>query len=84
MKTKNVYIELICSDCLQELVNAEPREDEKFSRNMRTTLSKWAKNNYVPAGLTENMEGGFSWGPCILCGDLPGTRYEYNFLSEVK
>ena len=79
MKTY-IEIEKICGDCLQEIVNAEPRESQGHSDRMNKTLALWAKDNVVPGGLTENCEKEFSWKHCPLCGELPGDRYEYNFI----
>jgi hypothetical protein len=82
MSESNLYIQNICSECLQKLVNDEgdhmPEELERFEK----TLKKWAKELYYPAGLTDNTEPSFSWSKCDLCNTLAGDRYEYYFIGK--
>jgi hypothetical protein len=81
----NIYIQNICGDCLQAIVNGE---DDPYgqhdSETMEKTLRSWAKRKYFPAGLTDNTEPSFSWQKCDLCNDLAGNRYEYYFRDERK
>jgi DNA-directed RNA polymerase subunit RPC12/RpoP len=81
MSNLEISKEYICSDCLQELVNGEPREDITYSIRMSKTLIKWGAQDYIPAGLSEGEDRSpaFSWKRCPLCGDLAGERYEYLF-----
>jgi hypothetical protein len=76
----DLFIEKICGDCLQSIVNGDNDRDEKELAEMHKTLTNWRKQQlYAPAGLTQNTEPFFDWHRCILCGQLPGNRYEYYF-----
>ena len=83
---KNVYIQNICLNCLQLLVNGESDHTEEELNMFNTTLDKWQKDKYIPAGMnmaeSENYEPFFSWSKCDLCDGLAGDRYEYNFFDE--
>ena len=84
MKTVKVYQQEICSDCLQLLVNNESNHTETELKSFHSTLENWAKQKYVPAGLSDNMEPFFSWKCCDVCGQIAGNRYEYNFFDQSK
>lgn len=77
-----VYQEEICTDCLHALVNGESDHTEEEENRMIKVLEKWQTQNYVPAGLADNLEPFFSHTRCILCNSLPGDRYEYNFFDK--
>jgi hypothetical protein len=79
-KTMKTYTEHICPDCLMMLCNGESDHTKEELKHMEETLEKWATDDYVPGGLTENTEPFFEYSNCILCHSLPGDRYEYYFL----
>ena len=79
---KEIYVQEICENCLQLLVNGESDHTPEELKTMEKTLQDWQKNSYIPAGLADNMEPYFSWQKCELCNSLPGTRYEYNFFDK--
>lgn len=81
---KTVYIQNICTNCLQWLVNNESDHTEEEKQTMFNTLDQWSKDKYIPAGLSDNLEPSFSWHTCDICHALPGDRYEYNFFDESK
>jgi hypothetical protein len=82
MKNKEVYQQNICNNCLQMLVNGESDHTEEELSTMNKTLDNWAKDKYIPAGLSDNLEPSFSWHKCDLCDGLAGDRYEFNFFDE--
>jgi len=84
MKIQRLFIQNICGDCLQSIVNGDNDRDEHESQKMDETLSKWSERKYFAYGLTENSERSFSWHTCDLCNQLPGDRYEYYFRDESK
>lgn len=74
------YVERICPDCFNYLTQNEqdhPREPEVLAN-----LALWRATGYVPIGTTDNDEPDFVWTACPLCGELPGSRYEYTFLQQ--
>lgn len=82
-RTKSIYQEEICSDCLQMLVNGESNHTPEELKLFNKTLNLW-KNDvdpYVPAGpVMEDGEVEFSNSKCILCDCLPGKRHLYHFI----
>jgi hypothetical protein len=82
MKKSSLFIQIICSDCLQSIVIGCNEMDENELNEMDKTLNLWAKDNYFPFGLTNNTEPFFSWSKCELCNQLAGDRYEYYFISK--
>ena len=83
MKPKwKVYQQSICGDCIQMLANGESNHTPEELARMESTLAKWAKENYEPAGLIEDCEPSFSWNKCDLCNGLAGDRFEYNFFDK--
>jgi len=81
MKVKGVYQQEICDNCIQWLANNEgDHTPEEFER-MQKTLEKWAKEKYIPAGLTDQIDSYFSPSRCDLCHALPGNRWKYNFFD---
>ena len=75
----NIYIQNICSDCLQYLVNNENYHTNEETERMIKTLMQWGKTKYYPSGLTDNTEPSFSHCKCDLCNGLAGDRFEYYF-----
>jgi len=84
----NIYVQNICSDCLQWLENNESNHSEEEFTTMQETLSVWVKEKYYPAGANIDKNGNcepfFSWSRCELCNGLAGDRYKYNFIDESK
>lgn len=79
----NVYTELICSNCLQKLLNNEGNHTEKELKEMQNTLSKWREENYLPLEFHPDLQGAeFSNLPCNLCNAKAGDRYLYNFIDK--
>ena len=74
------YKEEICANCLQLLANNEGDHTKKELKTMEKTLKNWQKQKYIPVGPGPE-ESFFSWSKCSLCDCLPGTRYDYIFLS---
>ncbi len=79
-----LFIQHICGDCLQKLVNDEGDHSEQELATMQNSLNEWAITGYYPAGMVENTEPSFSWRKCDLCNQLPGDRYEYYFKQKTK
>jgi hypothetical protein len=83
---KNIYIQNICGDCLQMLVNNESNHEPQELEQYHKTLDQWYNDNYTECGPNYddngNIEPFFSWHHCDICDGLPGMRYEYNFIDK--
>lgn len=73
------FVQNICADCLQYIVNNEHRSDSVEEMKMLETLSEWNKEYYSPLGLDDDCEPFFSHCKCDLCDQIAGDRFKYVF-----